>query len=167
MSDELMTLVDRHNHVLGSISRNRFVFGSSCHRACYILVFIPDGRLLVQKRTENKAFCPGYYGITTGGVVAWGETYLTAARRELQEELGLNLPLTEQGRFYTEGKDFKIWGELYSCCYDRNQHGELALQSDEVASVSIMSIEEILYNKHNVAFTPDSRDALVHYVKSR
>ena len=48
----------------------------------------PAGRLYVHRRTDDKDVYPGMYDMTAGGVLAVGETYLEAARRELAEELG-------------------------------------------------------------------------------
>jgi 8-oxo-dGTP pyrophosphatase MutT (NUDIX family) len=167
MHDEVIVLVDADNRIIGEVARSQVQFGIDYHRATYILVFDTDGRLLIQKRTMNKAFCPGYYGVTTGGVVATGETYLASAHRELFEELGFDAELTCHGVFYTEGESFRIWGKIYTCCYDPHQHGELDLQPNEVASVHYMSLDEVLANPHQLRFTPDSLDALVHYVEKR
>lgn len=162
-NDEVIILVDKHNTIIGDVPRRLMNFGRDHHRVTYILVFDTKGNLLIQKRTDDKAFCPGYYGITTGGVVERGETYIDSAHRELQEELGFDAPLESQGVFLTEGEGFKIWGKIYTCYYDPAIQGELTLQPKEVASIHEMSIENILENAHNLAFTPDSLDALRHY----
>jgi isopentenyldiphosphate isomerase len=161
--DEVIILVDKHNTIIGDIPRRLMNFDTDFHRVTYIFVINKAGNLLVQKRTDNKAFCPGYYGVTTGGVVDKGESYIDSAHRELQEELGFDAPLESQGVFMTQGKGFNIWGKLYTCHYDQKLHGELTLQPKEVASVHEMSIEYILNNKDNLLFTPDTLDALHHY----
>jgi len=138
-------------------------FGADYHRVTYILVFNKSGNLLVQKRTDNKAFCPGYFGVTTGGVVSKGETYIDSAHRELEEELGFDAELENHGLFFTEGEGYRIWGKIYSCHYDESIHGKLVLQPKEVASVHEMSIEEIQKNPNDLLFTQDSLDALRHY----
>ena len=164
-SDEIITLVDRQNHVIGEIARSQMDFGKDIHRVTFILVFTGEDTLLVQKRSDSKAFCPGYYGITTGGVVATGETYIECAERELEEEIGVSLPLTSHGMFFTEGEGFRIWGKMYSCHYSADRDGPLTLQTKEVAEVRELSIEQILNNTQDLPFTPDSYDALLHYVR--
>ncbi|REG82875.1 NUDIX hydrolase [Marinomonas pollencensis] len=162
-AEEIIILVDKDNTVIGETPRRLMDFGKDYHRVTYILVFNNKGNLIVQKRTDNKAFCPGYYGISTGGVVDSGESYLDSAHRELQEELGIDLTLTSQGVFFTQGEGFKIWGKIYTCCYDEEIDGPLTLQAKEVASIHEMSINYILENTDNLLFTPDSLDALRHY----
>lgn len=164
MADEIITLVDQHNTIIGSVARRKMKFGIDYHRATYILVFTPDNHLIVQKRSATKSFCPSFYGITTGGIVAEGESYLISAQRELKEELGIDLELTSHGIFLTEGKEFRIWGKLFSCHYDEKLHGPLTLQASEVASTHIMSIESIQQQLSDTPFTPDSVDAFKHYV---
>lgn len=164
MQDEIITLVDKNNQIIGATPRSKMRFGVDFHRATYILVFDKNQHLLVQKRTLNKSFCPGYYGIATGGVVASGESYIESAHRELQEELGFDAELADHGLFYTEGNSFRIWGNLYSCHYDESLHGPLRLQADEVASIHTMSMADIMDNPNQLLFTPDTLDALKHYV---
>jgi len=164
MPDEIITVVDEHNRVIGDVKRDVMRFGLDFHRATYILVFTPSGELVVQKRALDKPFCPGWYGITTGGVVASGESYLLCAQRELFEELGITSELRCHGVFYTEGEGFKIWGKLYSCQYDEAIHGPLIPQPSEVASLHLMNIDDILQNSEKRLFTKDSMDALINYV---
>ncbi len=52
------------------------------HRASFIFVFTDDRRvplhqrrLLVQQRTACKDYCPSFWDVCTGGVVAAGESY--------------------------------------------------------------------------------------------
>lgn len=162
-NDEVIILVDQHNHIIGDVPRQKMNFSKDFHRVTYILVFNTAGHLLVQKRAANKAFCPGFYGVTTGGVVETGESYLESAHRELQEELGFDAPLESHGVFLTQGEGFNIWGKIFVCHYDPNTHGEITLQQKEVASIHEMSVESILTNPENLPFTPDSLDALVHF----
>ena len=164
--DEIITLVNEHNQVIGEVERSAMRFGVDIHRVSFILVFLGKQHLLVQKRTENKAFCPGYYGVTTGGVVAAGESYEYCAERELEEEIGVALPLNDHGLFFTEGEGYRIWGKVFSCHYCPKQHGELTLQPTEVASVHEMSIKEILHNPKDLPFVPDAMAALHHYLET-
>lgn len=166
-TDEIITLVDRSNQVIGDIPRRLMNFQEDIHRVTFILVFTAPDTLLLQKRTETKAFCPGHYGITTGGVVATGESYDLCAQRELEEELGLILPLNIEGMFFTEGDGFRIWGKVYTCHYDKAIHGPLNLQAKEVAEVVEMRVDDILKNTQNLPFTPDTYDALLHYVDNK
>jgi 8-oxo-dGTP diphosphatase len=53
------------------------------------LLRLPDGRLILQRRTKDAPTNPGKLGLFGGGVEA-GETSEQAARRELSEETNLD-----------------------------------------------------------------------------
>jgi isopentenyl-diphosphate delta-isomerase len=56
-------------------------------------VWITDGeRTLQQQRAWHKKIMPGAWDVAVGGHVGAGESYLQAAMRETEEELGLRLP---------------------------------------------------------------------------
>ena len=86
--EEIVTIVDDQNRVIGSTFRRDMRAQKLPHRATYVLVFNSSGELFVQKRTTNKDVFPGYYDPAAGGVVLAGESYLEAAMRELEEEIG-------------------------------------------------------------------------------
>ncbi|HSX43405.1 MAG TPA: NUDIX domain-containing protein [Candidatus Saccharimonadales bacterium] len=53
-------------------------------------VWLTDGeRTLEQQRAWNKKIMPGAWDVAVGGHVSAGESYLDAAMRETEEELGL------------------------------------------------------------------------------
>ncbi|MCV2403903.1 NUDIX domain-containing protein [Marinomonas sp. C2222] len=164
---EIITLVDKDNNVIGDIPRHEMDFSNHFHRVTYILVLSPKGHLIVQKRADNKAFCPGYFGITTGGVVEKGETYLKSAHRELKEELGIQGKLETHGVFMTQGEGYNIWGKIFTLHYNPALHGTMELQKSEVSSIHEMSIKNIIDNPDGLLFTPDSLDALKYYINQQ
>ena len=63
------------------------------HLMAHILVFHPDGRILIQRRQPFKKYWSGLWDITTGGGALAGEDTARAAMREAREELGLEVEL--------------------------------------------------------------------------
>ena len=88
--DELVDHVDEHDRVIGTVTRREMRANRLLHRATAIAVFSTDGRLLAHRRAATKDIWPARWDIAAGGVVSAGEAYLTSARRELAEELGLD-----------------------------------------------------------------------------
>ena len=88
--DELLEVVDEQGQVLelrtrGEIHTDRTL----THRAVHVLVRNSAGELFLQKRSKNKFTQPGKWDASVGGHVDPGESYETAALREMEEELGL------------------------------------------------------------------------------
>ena len=53
----------------------------------------------MQKRSKTKDLQPGLWAISVSGHVTKGQTYEEAAAREVQEELGVKLPIEFQKKF--------------------------------------------------------------------
>jgi isopentenyldiphosphate isomerase len=160
--DEIITIVDADNNVVGSARRRVMRAKGLPHRASYILVFNSKGELFIQKRTMSKDIYPGYYDVATGGVVLADESYDLSAERELAEELGArNTPLTSHFDFKHEDDNNIVWGRLYTCIYD----GEIILQEEEVESGEFMSINQVLELSKNKPFTPDGLYVFKRYLK--
>ncbi|ATY78342.1 NUDIX hydrolase [Aeromonas veronii] len=159
---EWVDVVDGNNRVIGVAERAKVRRENLCHRASYILVLDDADRILVQRRTLSKDFCPGMLDACAGGVVTTGEEMERSARRELAEELGIrDVPLEAFGDFYAEGEGYRVWGGLFSCRYQ----GPLQLQAEEVSEVQWMSLAEIAACA--AEFTPDSLLAIATWQARR
>jgi isopentenyldiphosphate isomerase len=159
--NEIVTIVDDQNNVVGSAPRFRMRAEGLPHRATYILVFNTAGDLYVQKRTMTKDIYPGYYDVATGGVVLAGESYLVSAQRELAEELGIQgVALKRHFDFYHTDTNNRVWGLVYSCTYD----GKIVLQEEEVESGDYYSLETILRLIEQEPFTPDGMNVLKRFM---
>lgn len=152
---EWVDVVDENNNVMAQVTRQQMRQRHLRHRATYIVVHSGMGRILVQRRTENKDYCPGWLDATAGGVVQQGEEMLVSARREAEEELGIaDVPLADHGTFYYESDDCMVWGALFSCV----SQGPFALQEEEIDNVYWLTVDEIKTRVDE--FTPDSLKAL-------
>jgi len=93
---EIFDIVDAEDRVIGQAPRSRCHGDPSLiHRVAHVLVFDQAGRLLLQKRSATKDVQPGKWDTSVGGHLDLGEDYLSAAVREMHEELGIiDTPLT-------------------------------------------------------------------------
>lgn len=88
--DEIFDVVDEQNQVVGTATRADVHRLGLRHRACHIIVFDQQSRVLVQQRSLTKDNSPGLWDSSSAGHVDSGESYRDCALRELHEELGLN-----------------------------------------------------------------------------
>ena len=90
MKEEILEIVDRDGNVIGKAPRSEIHGNPSLiHKVVHVLVFNPDGGLLLQKRSLSKDVAPGRWDTSVGGHMEPGETLEAAAMREMAEELGI------------------------------------------------------------------------------
>lgn len=162
-ANEMVEIVDENNNVLEPKQRYIMRKEKLVHRATYAFIRDSKNYFYVQKRSTLKDYCPGYFDPTPGGVVAAGESYEYTNAREIEEEMGIkNSKCDHLFTFYYEDHRIKCFGDAWEVVYD----GPLKLQKEEVESVHMMSMKEIIdrFDKGE-NFTPDSLFACKEYVK--
>ena len=90
--EELFDIFDAEGKHIGTAPRSRCHGDPSLiHRTSHVVVIHPDnGTILLQKRNLKKDIQPGKWDTAVGGHLALGEDFLTGAKRELAEELGIS-----------------------------------------------------------------------------
>ena len=61
------------------------------HGTVHVWVFTADHKIVLQKRALTKKVLPGLWDISAAGHIGAGESVISAAKREVLEELGLEL----------------------------------------------------------------------------
>jgi isopentenyldiphosphate isomerase len=137
---ERLDVVDEKDEVVGEADINQIYSERLRHRIVHILLFNSEGKLALQKRSQYKSFCPGYWSTPVGGHVQKGETYEQAALREFQEELGANSPLEFLFKeVYNDSQGNKKFLSTFRTNYD----GQFELNPEEVESIDFFTLEEI------------------------
>lgn len=90
---ERFPVVDESDRIIRYAYRSEVHGNNLRHRAVHILIFDREGRVYLQKRSRDKDRYPLRWDSSTGGHVSAGEGYDEAAARELQEEIGIAVPL--------------------------------------------------------------------------
>ena len=90
---ELLDVVNDANEVVGEASVDWVYQQKLNHRIVHVLVFNDKGEIFLHQLSANQTFCPGHWSTSAGGHVQKGEGYAAAAKRELENTLGVELPL--------------------------------------------------------------------------
>jgi len=153
MPEEFFDIVDDEGRIIGQAAR------SDCHgnpvlvhRAVHVLLFNGKGDLLLQKRSLDKDIQPGKWDTSVGGHLDLGEDFLTAAKREMTEELGVSgIPLTflysSTIRNHVESENI----ETYLAVSDK----EVSPDPLEVTEVRFWGYQDIEESLGQDVFTPN------------
>lgn len=121
--DELFDVVDAHDAVLRQATRREVHEQGLMHRAVHILVFNKNRDCLLQKRSLYKDKHPGVWDSSAAGHLDAGEDYESAARRELQEELGIEgVRLIPLGKLEPSAQTGWEHVALFAARYDGRVH---------------------------------------------
>ncbi len=137
----LIDIVDKKGNVIGKEGIDVAHKKRLLHRVVHVFVVSSDGLLLLQVRGKNMKRGPLLYDASAGGHVDSGETYEQAAKKELMEELGIEVNKVHfNHNFIDDGKNENALGKCFVVIYD----GEIKF-NEEVEHVSFYTIEEISY----------------------
>jgi isopentenyldiphosphate isomerase len=162
-SDEPVDHLDRDGNTIGVVTRAEMRQRRLWHRSTYVLVFDTHSRLFVHLRTPTKDVYPSYWDVTIGGVLAAGESFDEGARREVREELGIDIPVEPLFPFRYEDERCAVHGMVYRALHD----GPFHLQPEEIVRGEFASVEEIWQRSRREPFCPDGLEVLRQYVARR
>jgi 16S rRNA (adenine1518-N6/adenine1519-N6)-dimethyltransferase len=111
-ANEQFPVVDENDEVLRSATRSEVHGNNLRHRAVHILIFNQVGDMYLQLRSRWKDRHPLKWDSSAAGHVTAGENYDETARRELKEELGVDVSLERIFRLTASARtdhEF-IWG---------------------------------------------------------
>ncbi len=137
-----ITFVDKDDNVIGSGTKGEALKKGIIHRIARVFLFNSKGELLIQKRADHLESLPGKWDQSAAGHVDEGESYHVAAKREMEEEIGVRgIELKEIKKLYTEEYDKikKRFNMLYSGVYD----GDINFNREEVSEVKWIKPEDL------------------------
>ena len=150
MADELIDILNENGKLTGitelkSVAHKKGLW----HASVQIWIYTPNGEVLLQKRASNKDTYPDLWDISVAGHLSAGDTPITAAIREIKEEIGIRIN-ADQFVFLKRKKVAKRPSELiidneFNYLYLVNypiKIKDLTLQNEEVAEVKLLSLLE-------------------------
>ena len=122
------------------------------HLVVHICIFNKKGEMLIQRRQSFKEGWPGLWDITVGGSAIMGDSSQKAAERELYEELGIKVSLSDIRPKLTINFDCGF-DDIY-LIEKEIEISELKLQFEEVQDARWATKEEIIRMIENKEFIP-------------
>jgi len=152
---ELFFVVDENDNILEYRTRYDCHHDKSLiHRLIGVAIFNDRGEILLQKRSIHKDLNPGKYGNAVGGHVTKGQTYEEAARREMKEELGIEIPITFKKKFISRGDE-----DTHMISFFEGEYNGLFFpDNDEIDKLEFVNPKDLPGLKDQL--TPHARESL-------
>jgi|SRR5690625_93697 len=157
---ELFAVFDSAGRHIGVAPRSRVHRQGLWHRAANVFLFRSDGRVLLQRRQNDKDVCPGAWDLSVAEHVQFAESFAAAAARGSREELGIGqIELEPIGSVVSAQLDVPESG-IRDYEFQQSFHtvfdGAVSPCADEVAEVRLVTLEQLAaeVNQHPDAFTP-------------
>ncbi|AQX06004.1 isopentenyl-diphosphate delta-isomerase [Elizabethkingia meningoseptica] len=151
--EEKVVLVTPNDEVLGLMEKIQAHKNGLLHRAFSVFLFNNEGKMLLQQRSSNKYHSPDQWTNACCSHPRENETYLDAAIRRVNEELGINCQLEEKFHFiYKADVGQGLWEHELDHVFIGEYNGEYRLNPDEVSAIRFVTLEEL---DHEVAQQPE------------
>lgn len=141
MHEEILEIVDRDGKTIETAPRSEIHGNPSLiHKVVHVLVFNDRGELLLQKRSMNKDVAPGRWDTSVGGHISVNEDLIEAAKREMEEELGIISEDMKPLYSYIHSNPYE--SELvytHSCVHN----GPFSFNREEIDEVKFWNLEDI------------------------
>ena len=139
-ASELVDVVDEDDVVVRVVTRAEMRRDRLRHRGVFVVVRSSEGDVLTHRRSPHKDLLPSWWDLAAGGVVASGEDYDAAARRELAEELGVTgVELRALGAVRFDDERFRLVGRAYEVVSD----GPFVFSDGEVSEVRWVGLADL------------------------
>ena len=163
--DELLEVVDKNGRIKGLAKRSEVHSDPTLiHRVVHVLVFDRRGRLLLQRRSIKKDIAPGKWDTSVGGHVNPGEDILEAAKREMQEELGIKkCALAYQYSYMFSNHIESELVSTFTCQYN----GKFFFNKDEIDEIAFWEIKEISTNLGRNIFSGHFEKEISSYLEKQ
>lgn len=149
---ELIDILDEKGEKTGQILSRKDVHSLGLwHKSVHIWILNSKGELLLQKRSLTKESNPGQWDISVAGHLSAGESSIDGAKKEIYEEIGLEVENTEliligtitQSSLHKNGTYINNeFNDVYILKKDIDL-ASVKLQAEEVAEIAFIPLESL------------------------
>ena len=181
--NQQLAIVSEQDTIIGSAVPEKIYYQGLLHRFASVFILDTQSRLLLQKRAFNKNRHAGLFSESVSAQVAYDEKYIDAARRRINDELGLileeehgassNNRLTQVCKINIDVKDedysygflgsivSNSWRKnafvtLYESILDHDRIDRLSINPYEISNVYFLPLDKVVefFNSSPSLFVP-------------
>lgn len=152
---EIWDVYDRYKNITGKRilkSQKNELKNDEYELVVHLAIFNSNNELLIQKRQTSKERYPNLWDLTAGGHALAGESSEEAIKREVFEELGINIDFKSERPYFTINYD-KGFDEIFIIHKDIDIN-DLKLQYEEVQNITWANREEVMQLIDEEKFIP-------------
>ena len=179
MKEELLDVLDENGIKTGEICSRREVHKRGLwHRIIVVAIINEKNEILIQQRSDNKDKNPGMWDISVTGHLAAGQDSLTAATREISEEVSVSLGYSVEVKDFRFMFSYRKEEQVSKDHYDRQfydffilrQSGlrteNIRFQESEVQDIKFVNINELNQMREENLLVPrdECYDELSNYL---
>lgn len=179
MAEEMIDVLDENGIKTGAIATRKEVHKKGLwHRAIVVAIINEKNEILIQQRSDNKDKNPGKWDISSAGHISAGQDSLSAATREINEEVSVNLGYNvevKEFRFMYSFRKQQVFADDYieNQFYDffiLRQNGlnkdSMKYQESEVQAIDFVTISQLneMRKKDNFVPRDEVYDVLSEYL---
>jgi len=158
---ELMEVIDDNLNVLRIAPREEIMEKNLKHKGAIVIVKDSKNRFYLHQRKHTKKIYPLKWGIGAGGGVKAGESSYEAAKRELNEELGIEKDIKFLMNFSYKCNIDDYIAKIYIVVYD----GKIKLDEEECEQGKWVSLDELKQFIQEGLLCPDTELFIKKYLK--
>jgi len=158
----LIDRVDDLNRPIGTVLRGEAFAVKANFRTVHVLVFSQKGSLLLQQLAPDRKRNPLKWGSSVAGYLYAGETYEQAAKRRLEEELGLFTKIEFIGVMPMYDEGIKKFVGVYTTISDHPQIAE----PDHIAEIEYRDVGAVVRDMtiHPERYTETLREVMAYWL---
>lgn len=179
MNEELIDVLDENGVKTGKVLTRCEVHKRGVwHRSIAVAIINDKNEILIQQRSDNKDKNAGMWDISVAGHISAGQDALSAATREINEEvavnLGYNIDIKDFRYMYSFRKEQKYSGDFIERqFYDffilrqkKLSRKNIKFQESEVQAVKFVTVSELQEMRKNneIVKRDECYDVLVDYL---
>lgn len=144
MKDELLDLINEKDEIIGTVWKSEaHKIPKLIHREVAIVIFNDKGETLLQQRSMQKKVNPGEWKVAAAGHIGSGEDPVDAIKREVQEELGIEITpvFFEKSEIYSNCLESHLTYIYYALVKD---HPKITFAKNEVMATEWVKLSQLI-----------------------
>ena len=148
-AQEMIDVYDKHGNALGITRARSGLFLEKGQFMLYVLGVLQNmqGKILITRRSLDKKWAAGWWEVPGGGVRA-GETPAQAVRREVREEVGIDVSAYDPELLYAYSNEDLERGDnyinhIFRFAFDFSGE-DITVQPDEVIGFALATWDEVV-----------------------